>query len=208
MGLPLTRFGKEKEAFIKYLSRNREVTFKYEKKQYHITIERISVYPQCFAAVASQINDFPPKVLVVDIGSWTVDLMPIINQSPDESVCVTKNSGIITCIQQMSNSPVGCMVKLENCFNGMDGNIEFLEKKLEQYRRDMEQAKAEYEKPFAYEEELKSKTARQFELNIMLDLENKPLTEENTETMTEDRYHEAGQVAEQEYPYGERKDYR
>ena len=100
------------------------------------------------------------------------------------------------------------MVKLENCFNGMDGNIEFLEKKLEQYRRDMEQAKAEYEKPFAYEEELKSKTARQFELNTMLDLENKPLTEENTETMTEDRYHEAGQVAEQEYPYGERKDYR
>ncbi len=51
---------------------------KYEKKQYHITIERISVYPQCFAAVASQISEFPAKVLVVDIGSWTVDLMPII----------------------------------------------------------------------------------------------------------------------------------
>ena len=59
--------------FIKYLSRNREVTFKYEKKQYHITIERISVYPQCFAAVASQINDLPPKVLVVDIGSYLID---------------------------------------------------------------------------------------------------------------------------------------
>lgn len=70
------------------------------------------------------------------------------------------------------------------------------------------EVKLSYEKPFAYEEELKSKTARQFELNTMLDLENKPLTEENTETMTEDRYHEAGQVAEQEYPYGERKDYR
>ena len=78
VGLPLTRFGKEKEAFIKYLDQNREVTFKYEKKQYHITIERISVYPQCFAAVASQISEFPAKVLVVDIGSWTVDLMPII----------------------------------------------------------------------------------------------------------------------------------
>ena len=102
VGLPLTRFGKEKEAFIKYLNQNREVTFKYEKKQYHITIERISVYPQCFAAVASQISEFPAKVLVVDIGSWTVDLMPIINQSPDESVCVTKNSGIITCIQQIN----------------------------------------------------------------------------------------------------------
>lgn len=62
VGLPLTRFGKEKEAFIKYLDQNREVTFKYEKKQYHITIERISVYPQCFAAVASQISEFPATV--------------------------------------------------------------------------------------------------------------------------------------------------
>ena len=101
---------------------------------------------------------------------------------------------------ELSNSPVGCMVKLENCFNGMDGNIEFLEKKLEQYQRDMEQAKAEYEKPFAYEEELKSKTARQFEFNTQLDLENKPITEENGQ--------EISQVAENAYPYGERKDYR
>lgn len=74
VGLPLTRFGKEKEAFIKYLNQNREVTFKYEKKQYHITIERISVYPQCFAAVASQISEFPAKVLVVDIGSCPINL--------------------------------------------------------------------------------------------------------------------------------------
>ena len=87
------------------------MTFKYEKKQYHITIERISVYPQCFAAVASQISEFPAKVLVVDIGSWTVDLMPIINQSPDESVCVTKNSGIITCIQQINKE---CVRKLNS----------------------------------------------------------------------------------------------
>ena len=39
VGLPLTRFGKEKEAFIKYLDQNREVTFKYEKKQYHINLD-------------------------------------------------------------------------------------------------------------------------------------------------------------------------
>lgn len=101
---------------------------------------------------------------------------------------------------EMSDSPVGCMIKLENCFNGMDGNIEFLEKKLEQYRRDMEQAKAEYEKPFAYGEELKRMSARQSELNILLDLENQPLTEE--------KHRDTGQVAERENPYGERKDYR
>ena len=78
---------------------------------------------------------------------------------------------------ELSNSPVGNMVKMENCFNGIDGNIEFLEKKLSEYERDMEQAKLEYEKPFQYEQELKEKTARQFELNTLLDLENSTIKE-------------------------------
>ena len=49
---------------------------------------------------------FDNKVLVVDIGSWTVDIMPIINHTPDESVCVTKPSGFITCIQQINKECV------------------------------------------------------------------------------------------------------
>ncbi len=73
---------------------------------------------------------------------------------------------------ELSTSPVGNMVKLENLFNGMEENIGFLEKKIESYQKDMEQSKTEYEKPFAYEEELKAKIARQYELNAQLDLEN------------------------------------
>jgi len=73
---------------------------------------------------------------------------------------------------ELSTSPVGNMVKLENLFHGLSEQEEFLVKKLDQYQRDMEQSQAEYEKPFAYDEELKSKMARQFELNAELDLEN------------------------------------
>jgi len=73
---------------------------------------------------------------------------------------------------ELSTSPVGNMVKLENLFHGLSENEEFLVKKADQYQRDMEQSKAEYDKPFAYDEELKSKMARQFELNAELDLEN------------------------------------
>jgi len=73
---------------------------------------------------------------------------------------------------ELSTSPVGNMVKLENLFHGLSENEDFLVKKLDEYRRDMEQSKAEYEKPFSYDEELKSKMARQFELNAELDLEN------------------------------------
>lgn len=41
-----------------------------------------------------------------------------------------------------------------------------------QYQNDLEASKAEYDKPFAYSEELEQKLARQCELNAQLDLEN------------------------------------
>lgn len=106
VGLPLTRFGEEKDDFIKYLSQNKEVSFKYEKRQYNVKIERISVYPQCYGAVADRLYLYPQKQLVVDIGSWTVDIMLIVNGSPDESVCVTLPHGIITCMQEINKECV------------------------------------------------------------------------------------------------------
>ena len=100
---------------------------------------------------------------------------------------------------ELSTSPVGCMTRLENLFNGIQENIGFLEERLEKYRIDMEQAKAEFEKPFQYEEQLKSKQARQFELNNLLDLENNGIAKEP----------EVSHVAEQPYDYmPERKDMR
>lgn len=42
VGLPLTRFGKEKEAFIKYLDQNREVTFKYRPLHLFHLLSQIS----------------------------------------------------------------------------------------------------------------------------------------------------------------------
>ena len=72
---------------------------------------------------------------------------------------------------EMSTSPVGNMIKLDNLFNSLSENEEFLNKKIEQYKRDLESSKEEYEKTFAYEKELKDKLNRQSELNAVLDLE-------------------------------------
>ena len=36
VGLPLTRFGAEKQDFIDYLSKNKEVSYFFEKEKYHI----------------------------------------------------------------------------------------------------------------------------------------------------------------------------
>lgn len=73
---------------------------------------------------------------------------------------------------ELSTSPVGNMVKLENLCNGIQVNIPELEKRIEQYQRDMEQSRQEYEKPFTQEGELNEKVARLNELNVQLDLEN------------------------------------
>jgi len=73
---------------------------------------------------------------------------------------------------ELSTSPVGNMVKLENTFNNLQENEDFLVKKVDQYQRDMESSKSEYEKLFQYETELKEKLTRQYELNAELDLEN------------------------------------
>ena len=100
---------------------------------------------------------------------------------------------------ELSTSPVGNMVKLENLFNGIDENIDFLEKKIESYKLDMEASKAEYEKPFAYEEELKSKIARQYELNAQLDLENGKV--EDVDLAASEDKDVAANVAEEKSPY-------
>ncbi|MBE5934298.1 MAG: ParM/StbA family protein [Lachnospiraceae bacterium] len=101
VGLPLTRFSEEKAEFIKYLSKNEHITFKFEEKIYSVNILRVSVYPQCYAAVVSQIPTFGRRALVVDIGSWTIDYMPILDKAPDDTKCNTQNEGLIKCMNGM-----------------------------------------------------------------------------------------------------------
>ena len=57
VGLPLTRFGAEKNDFIKYLTKNKRVSFKYENEPYYIEMDDVAVFPQCYAAVVDKINE-------------------------------------------------------------------------------------------------------------------------------------------------------
>ena len=104
---------------------------------------------------------------------------------------------------ELSTSPVGNMVKLENCFNGIHENEEYLLKKIEQYENDLAASKEEYEKPFAHEEELKEKLSRQFELNALLDLENEKVADADLGGMEEEK---SLNVAENDVPYQTRQD--
>ncbi len=94
----------------------------------------------------------------------------------------------------LSSSPVGNMVRLENVVEGMKQTAKDLEIRIEQYQRDMEQSKQEYGKPFSQEAELTEKLARLNELNAELDLENGAVQEIPAEIPTpeNDRAAESG----------------
>ena len=104
---------------------------------------------------------------------------------------------------ELSTSPVGNMVKLENCFNGIHENEEYLLKKIDQYENDLAASKEEYEKPFMHEEELQQKLSRQFELNAQLDLENEKVADADLGGIEEEK---SMNVAENQLPYQTRQD--
>ena len=100
---------------------------------------------------------------------------------------------------ELSASPVGNMVKLENIIGGMGETKKGLEQKVERYERDLEQSRLEYEKPFAQGAELAEKTARLNQLNVELDLENKTVSD--MDLSGEERLNNS-KVAEPENRYG------
>ena len=101
-GLPATRYGAEKKDFIAYLSRNKDICFKFESREYKIELEKVAVYPQGYAAVVDLIGKFGKKMVVVDIGSWTIDIIPIVDGKPDEANANTIAEGLIPCMRQIN----------------------------------------------------------------------------------------------------------
>ena len=101
-GLPVTRYGAEKKGFIEYLSRNKDIRFRFEKEEYRIVLEKVAVYPQGYAAVVDLIGKFGTKMVVVDIGSWTIDIISIVDGKPDEASANTIAEGLIPCMRQIN----------------------------------------------------------------------------------------------------------
>lgn len=146
-GLPLIKFGKEKSDFINYLLKNKQVTFRYEKETYRVTFFKAAVFPQCYAAMADKMPKTDRKHIVVDIGSWTIDIMTIVNCKPNEAQCDTIEEGLITCINNINNQCVrrkGGKIDESDIIQIMLGNsIEFLDEEYHEIVRSEVEAFAE-----------------------------------------------------------------
>ncbi len=102
VGVPLTRMGAEKEPMIDYYKRQRRLVFKYEDITYTVNLLSINVYPQGYAGIVNYINSFSRLALVIDIGSWTIDIMPIRDRKADSSNCKSLSLGTITCMHRIN----------------------------------------------------------------------------------------------------------
>lgn len=108
----------------------------------------------------------------------------------DEMILKGNNSYMI----EYGDSQFGNMIRIENVMKNLESSISRLEEKIIEYKRNMEESKAEFEKPFEHDALLTEKLKRQFELDELLDI-NKNKGEE--EVITEDEEIE-GEVSEKE----------
>lgn len=102
VGLPLTRMGAEKQDYLDYMLRRRRLNFKYEGKGYSVYLISVDVYPQGYAGVISKLNTFGTSAVVIDIGSWTIDILPIIEGQPDMARCKSLQMGTITAMNDIN----------------------------------------------------------------------------------------------------------
>lgn len=104
VGLPLKHFATVRKSFVRYLKRGEQpVKFRYEDVQYSFTIENVLAFPQCYAAVADKLGDMRGKYLIVDVGSWTIDIMHVKDGVPVESKCETFTESMVSVIQEIKD---------------------------------------------------------------------------------------------------------
>lgn len=72
-GLPLTWIRRQREEFRSYLLKNREVTYRFNGKEYRIRLIGCSLYPQGYPAIVTRLKDFKGTNLLADIGKPYLD---------------------------------------------------------------------------------------------------------------------------------------
>lgn len=100
-GLPLERCTEQnKEIDKKYYKSGEIIDFKYEGEPYQIEVVDVLVNPQLVAAIIDMlINQAIPKnCILVDIGSWTCEVLPIENYQIMASKAQSFNTGVIECM--------------------------------------------------------------------------------------------------------------
>ena len=104
VGLPPEHIGTLKTKFAEYFKRG-NVQFAYNGAACCLVVRNVLVYPQAYAAMVSQAATIKetPRMFVVDIGGYTVDVLLLRYGRPDMQFCRSLEMGVIS----MSNEIIG-----------------------------------------------------------------------------------------------------
>lgn len=103
----------------------------------------------------------------------------------DSADAVVLLKGNDTYTMRIRDSDTGNMVRLENLVSGLDKSEEEIREKIKVYRSEMKNARIEYGKGFAYEDQLKAALKRQSEINTQLEVRDEESMVEIPERETE-----------------------
>lgn len=97
IGLPPLHYGSQYKRFEDYFQKWGVVDFRFRDKSYSIWVDNVCCYPQAYAAaVAYQKVREQKKVMVLDLGGFTLDYLLIRSGRPDFAACDSLEYGIIT----------------------------------------------------------------------------------------------------------------
>lgn len=97
VGLPPKHYGSLWRKFEKYLNRDEIQNVIYRDRKYSFCISDVMAFPQDYAAamtIYGKLKDYV-KVIVIDLGGFTLDYLLMRNGQPDLGVCESLDNGVI-----------------------------------------------------------------------------------------------------------------
>ena len=97
-GLPLKWVSQQKKAFSDYLLRASDVRFAFNRRNYHVRITGVNIFPQGFAAIQDTAAAMKGMTVLCDIGNGTMNVLFMKEGKPDPLKLYTEKLGTQQCV--------------------------------------------------------------------------------------------------------------
>ena len=97
-GLPLKWVSQQKKAFSDYLLWVPDVRFTFNRKNYHVRITGVNIFPQGFAAIQDRLSAMKGMTVLCDVGNGTMNVLFLKDGKPDPLKAYTEKFGTQQCV--------------------------------------------------------------------------------------------------------------
>ena len=103
-GLPLKWVSSQKKQFTEYLLRTPDVRFSFNRKEYHIRISGVSMFPQGYAAIFDRTASMRGQTVLCDIGNGTMNILFMKDGRPNPQKAYTEKFGTAQCVNAIKTA--------------------------------------------------------------------------------------------------------